>query len=129
LQACQLHTNYLLQRITPNGAQSITGSMQNQTLTNTQTRFLKSLAHSLKPVVRVGQHGLSEAVLAELSIALNHHELVKVKVAADDKAARDAMLDQMLKKSDAVLVQRIGNMVVLYKQNKDKPVIDLKIAG
>ena len=103
--------------------------MQNQTLTNTQTRFLKSLAHSLKPVVRVGQHGLSEAVLAELSIALNHHELVKVKVAADDKAARDAMLDQMLKKSDAVLVQRIGNMVVLYKQNKDKPVIDLKIAG
>lgn len=102
--------------------------MKKEQLTNKQTRFLKSLAHSLKPVVRVGQHGFSDAVLAELNIALDHHELVKVKIAADDREARHTLLEQMCEQSSALLIQRIGSIAVLFKQNPENPVIDLKQA-
>ena len=49
-------------------------------LTTKQKQYLKGLAHNLKPVVMLGQHGLTEGVLAEIDAALNHHELIKVKV-------------------------------------------------
>lgn len=54
-------------------------------LNNKQKQYLKGLAHSLKPVVLLGQHGLTEGVLAEIDLALNHHELIKVKVASEDR--------------------------------------------
>jgi len=94
-------------------------------LNKNQIKFLKSRAHALKPVVRVGQHGLTDAVYQELELALDHHELVKVKVAADDREARETMLLEMSKKVRAQIVQSIGGMVVLYRQNAQKPVIDL----
>ena len=96
---------------------------------NKQVKFLKSLAHGLDPVVRVGQHGLSEGVLKELEIALDHHELVKVKVAADDREAREAMLQKMRTKTGAQIVQQIGGVAVLFRQNEKKPTIDLKQAN
>lgn len=107
----------------------ITLRMTNPELTNKQIKFLKAQAHSLSPVVRVGQHGLSEAVLKELEIALDHHELVKIKVAADDREAREVMLLSMSKRTKSHVVQRIGGMVVLFRQNVKKPVIDLKLAN
>jgi len=82
-------------------------------------KALRQRAHALKPVVRLGQHGLSEAVLAELEIALAHHELVKVKLAAEDDAARGAQLQGMLDGTRSTLVQRIGHTATLYRQ---KPV-------
>jgi len=102
--------------------------MSQSELSNKQVKFLKARAHSLKPVVRVGQHGLTEAVFKELEIALDHHELVKLKVAADDRDARETMLAALSGKTRAQIVQRIGSMVVLYRQNRDKPVIDLSNA-
>jgi len=90
-----------------------------------QIKFLKAQAHGLKPVVRVGQHGLTDAVFKELDIALDHHELVKIKVAADDRDARETMLRSLSGKAKAQIVQSIGNVVVLYRQNAKKPVIDL----
>jgi len=102
--------------------------MTSKSLTNKEVKFLKAKAHALKPVVRVGQHGLTDAVLAELKIALDHHELIKVKMAADDRDAKEAMLQKLRDKSHAEVVQQIGNMVVLFKQNDEKPVIDLKQA-
>jgi len=98
-------------------------------LTSKQIKFLKTRAHELKPVVRVGQHGLSEAVIKELEIALNHHELVKIKVAADDREARETMLLSMSKRTKSQVVQRIGSIVVLFRQNEKKPVIDLSLAN
>jgi len=92
-------------------------------LSNQQRKFLKSKAHALKPVVRVGQHGLSDAVFKELDIALDHHELVKVKVAADDRDARQTMLEELQAKSGSEIIQSIGSMVVLYRQNSKDPVI------
>ena len=54
-------------------------------LSNKQKQFLKGLAHPLKPVVQLGGNGLTEGVLAEIDNALNHHELIKVKVPSDDR--------------------------------------------
>ena len=98
-------------------------------LSKKQVKFLKARAHGLKPVVRVGQHGLSEAVYKELDIALDHHELVKIKVAAEDRDARETMLLTLSDKARAQIVQRIGGMVVLYRQNTKNPVIDLSQAS
>ncbi len=99
--------------------------MNKKLLSNKQLKTLKSMAHGLSPVVRVGQHGLSTGVYSELDIALDHHELIKIKVAADDREARLQMLEQLAKKSGATIVQSIGSVAVLYRQNPDKQVISI----
>ncbi len=103
--------------------------MAKSDLNKKQIRFLKAQAHALNPVVRVGQHGLTEAVFKELEIALDHHELVKIKVAADDREAREVLLSEISSKSRAVIVQTIGGVAVLFRQNSAKPVIDLSNAS
>ena len=95
--------------------------MHKTELNKKQIKYLKAQAHSLKPVVRVGQHGLSDAVYKELEIALDHHELVKIKIAAEDRDTREKMLLALSDKARAQIVQRIGGMVVLYRQNHKKP--------
>jgi RNA-binding protein YhbY len=52
---------------------------------SSQKRYLRGLAHSLKPVIMVGNKGVSDALFAEFSIALDNHELIKVKLAGDDR--------------------------------------------
>lgn len=94
-------------------------------LSPSQVRHLRGLAHALKPVVQMGAKGLSDALLAELEIALNDHELVKVKLAAEDREARDALLPALVERSGAALVQRIGNVAVLYRARSEKPGIVL----
>ena len=89
-------------------------------LSETQKRHLKKLAHSLKPVVMVGQHGVSEGVLAETDIALRDHELIKMRVSAGDRDERDDMIARIVAHSGAELVQRIGNVAILFRANPDK---------
>ena len=89
-------------------------------LEDKQKRFLKSRAHALKPVVMVGQNGISDTVLEELERALDHHELVKVKVNAGDRDLRDEMVERMRASTKAELVQRIGNVAVYYRHNPKK---------
>jgi RNA-binding protein len=89
-------------------------------LSEPQKRHLKKLAHTLKPVVMVGQSGVSESVLAEIEIALDHHELIKVKVSVGDRDIRDEMIGQILESSGAQLPQRIGNIAVLFRSNPKK---------
>ena len=62
----------------------------------------------------------AEALVVEVDGALEHHELIKVKVAADDREARDAMIADLVERTDATLVQRIGHTAVLYRPSKDK---------
>ena len=93
-------------------------------LSNNQLRHLKSLAHHLKPVVRVGQHGVRESVLEELSGALDTHELVKVKIAAE-KAERIAIIQKLVDSTGAEQVQHIGQMAVLFRRNPKKPKVVL----
>jgi RNA-binding protein len=94
-------------------------------LTASQKRHLRSLAHALKPVILVGGKGVSEAVLAELDLALERHELLKVKVAAEDRDERDAWIEQLAERAEAALVQRVGHVATLYRASREKPEIVL----
>ncbi|QNP40053.1 ribosome assembly RNA-binding protein YhbY [Lysobacter solisilvae (ex Woo and Kim 2022)] len=89
-------------------------------LTAAQTRFLRGQAHDLRAMLQVGGKGVTEALVAEIDLALEHHELIKVKVAAEDRDARDAMIEQIAERLGAALVQRIGHTAVLYRASKDK---------
>jgi len=88
-------------------------------LKNNQIKFLRGKGQQLKPVVRIGQAGLSKAVMDELESALEHHELLKVKIAAADREARDLIVEKICRDSGASLVQRIGNMALLYRPAKE----------
>lgn len=94
-------------------------------LTKNQIKFLRGLCHSLNPVVMIGQKGLTDEVLSELEIALNHHELVKIKIAIDDREARKALVNSICEQSQSESIQVIGKTVSVYRQNKEKPVIAL----
>jgi RNA-binding protein len=89
-------------------------------LTNAQTRFLRGHAHELKAMLQVGGKGITDALVAEVSFALEQHELIKIKVAATDRDVRNAMIDELVKRADAALVQRIGHTAILYKPSADK---------
>ena len=94
-------------------------------LSNAQKRYLRGLAHDLKPVVMVGAKGVGDSLLAELDQALDLHELIKVRVSAEDREERDALIESLLGPSDAALVARIGHVAVLYRRSKDKPLVIL----
>lgn len=93
-------------------------------LNEKQKRHLRGLLHQIKPVVIIGGAGLTENVMLEIENALAHHELVKLKVNADDKAARQAMIEQICKKTKSELVQTIGHTASFYRP-ADEPVISL----
>ena len=80
---------------------------------------LKTQAHSLKPVIIVGQSGLTESVLTELEITLDTHELIKIKIRAE-KNERNQIRDQIITKSEAELIQTIGQIIVIYRKNLEK---------
>jgi RNA-binding protein len=85
------------------------------TLSEKQLRFLRGKAHALKPVVMLGQKGLTENVLAETVQALKDHELIKVRVRTGDRKQREAWLAQLVSQSACTLVTRIGHVAVLYR--------------
>lgn len=91
-------------------------------LSNKQKQHLKGLAHSLKPVVLLGQNGLTEGVLAEIENALNHHELIKVKVATTDREVKQLIIDAIVRETEALNVTKIGHIVVLFRQSEDKKI-------
>nr|WP_314740158.1 ribosome assembly RNA-binding protein YhbY [uncultured Haemophilus sp.] len=92
------------------------------TLTTKQRQFLKGLAHHLSPVVMLGGNGLTEGVLAEIDNALNHHELIKVKIAGADREVKQLIIDAIVRETKAVNVQTIGHILVLYRQSDDKKI-------
>ncbi len=86
----------------------------------TSKKYLKARAHTLKPAVMIGQAGLTDAVLAEIDIALDSHELIKIKIRAD-KDERIAMGNAICDKTGAILVQFIGQIAIIYKVKPQKP--------
>lgn len=89
-------------------------------ITDHQRRWLKKQAHHLKPIVQLGAAGLSDPVLAEIDLALNHHELVKVKVPGGDHDQRDAVVTAIAERANADLVQRIGNTACYFRANPER---------
>ncbi|UXI69719.1 ribosome assembly RNA-binding protein YhbY [Tahibacter amnicola] len=95
------------------------------TLTNSQRRYLRGLAHDLKPVILVGAKGISDALVQEFGLALDHHELVKVRIPAEDREDFAAMVVRLAEASGAETVQTIGRTAVYFRRNKDEPKIAL----
>lgn len=96
-----------------------------QTLTNPQKRHLKTLAHHHKPVVIIGDNGITAAVTHEILLALDHHELIKIRVNAANRAMRETMVSDLCATTDATLVQRVGHIATLFRRNPDAPRIEL----
>ena len=94
-------------------------------LTERQRRTLRGLGHQLHPVVRIGDKGLSDAVLAELEQALTFHELIKVSVRAGDRKGRDEIIGGLCERTGATLVQRIGNVALVFRRNPEAPKVVL----
>ena len=90
---------------------------------NKHIRYLKTLCHSLSPVVRIGQKGVTDAVHAELEIAIAHHELIKIKVSGERDERRKIIAD-LAERSDSHVIQQVGQVAVLFRRNHEKPVIE-----
>lgn len=93
-------------------------------LSKPQNRYLRGLCHNLSPVVMVADKGLTENVMAEIELALEHHELIKIKLRGD-KGQRQTWLQTLDKQCHAELVQQIGQVACLYRKNTKKPRIAL----
>ena len=90
-------------------------------LSERQRKYLRGLGHPLNPVLLVGQHGMTPAVIAEAKRALHDHELIKVKFRGAERAARDTGLAELATATESVLVQRIGHTALYYKRRNDGP--------
>lgn len=89
-------------------------------LTKTQIRFLKSEAHHLHPIVMLGANGLTDAVQKEINLALDSHELIKVKLGQLPDEEQDEMIQEICLTQQAEFVQKIGHIAVIYRPNPDK---------
>ncbi len=85
------------------------------TLTARQRQYLRSEAHHLKPVVLLGQHGLTDAVLAEIDQALEIHELIKVRIPGVDREDKREITEAITESTGATLVQTVGHVAVLFR--------------
>jgi RNA-binding protein len=84
-------------------------------LTPAERKAHRAAAHHLHPVVAIGGDGLTAAVLKEADAALKAHGLIKVRVFADERAARDEMLGRLADELSAAPVQHIGKLLVLWR--------------
>ena len=90
-----------------------------QKLTPVERSALRAEAHALKPVVIIGEAGLTPSVMKEIAASLDSHGLIKVRVAGDDRDARVAMYAQICEELKAHPVQQIGKLLVVYRPKVD----------
>lgn len=81
---------------------------------------LKSKAHALKPVVLLGAKGLTTAVVEEIDVALQAHELIKIKLNGVERDERRLVAESICEQLSAELIQLIGAVIVIYKKNISK---------
>lgn len=91
-------------------------------LNKKQIQHLKGAAHALKPVVLLGNNGLTEAVVAEIDYALNHHELIKIKIPTDDKETKALIVEAICRETKSIQVQVIGKTLVIYRESAEKKI-------
>ena len=89
------------------------------TLTPRERAHLKGRAHALEPSVQIGHGGLTDAVVGEIDRALQAHELIKVRAAAEDREGRAALIDAICAKTDATRVQQVGKVFVLWRPRRE----------
>lgn len=91
-------------------------------LTVKQRQYLKGLAHGLQPVVMIGNNGLTPAVIKEIQLNINAHELIKIKILGDDREVREALIPQILAETESQFVQHIGKQIVLFKSSEKQKI-------
>ncbi|MBY0572243.1 MAG: YhbY family RNA-binding protein [Undibacterium sp.] len=84
-------------------------------LTPAERSELRAEAHALKPIVIIGEAGLTPSVMKEIGNSLDSHGLIKVRVFGDDREARIAMYEQICTEQNAAPVQHIGKLLVVYR--------------
>jgi RNA-binding protein len=89
------------------------------TITSKQSRYLRGLAHKLKPVVMVGNAGVTDNIIQEIDNSLSHHELIKVRIAGMDRENRSASVVDLCKKTNSELVNTVGHIAILFRASKD----------
>lgn len=92
---------------------------QPEKLTINQKKYLRGIAHGLNPMIIIGANGVTESLMAELESTLSHHEILKIKMASADREDRKTIVDYIVKETGALLVQTIGKICVIYRQNED----------
>jgi RNA-binding protein len=92
-----------------------------------QISYLRSLAHNLNPVVMISNKGLSEAVLKEINLNLDAHELIKIKVSGDDRDLRAQLLLDICSQTNSTAVHHIGKQLVVYRKSASKPKIVIPV--
>ncbi len=93
--------------------------MRVKNVTAEQRRALRAKAHHLRPVVAVGTHGLTPAVLREIDVALKAHELIKIRVFSDVRSERDALLATICGELECAPVQHLGKLLIVWRHNPD----------
>lgn len=86
-------------------------------LTSGQRRYLKALAHPLKPIVQIGKEGISTGLVEMTSRELNHHELIKIKLGDNAFLEKKTAAKELATATDSALVQLIGKTIVLFRAN------------
>lgn len=89
-------------------------------LTSAERRTLKQEAHHLKPVVMIGHHGLTEAVIRETETALQAHELIKIRITGDEREVREQIATTLTERLNAQLIAHIGKLLILWRKKLDK---------
>jgi len=87
-------------------------------LSNEQKKRYRSIGHGLSPIVTIAGNGISENVVAEIDRALNDHELIKIKLALEDKDSRKEAVAKISQKMNATVVQEIGKVVLFLRPAK-----------
>lgn len=94
-------------------------------LNGKQKRQLRSLGHHLEVVVQVGSNGVTDGVIGACAQALEDHELIKVKIAEEDREGRAEAIEALASGTGAEVAQTLGRTVLLFKKRKKKSQIDL----
>lgn len=87
-------------------------------MSSARRRELKAQAHALQPVLQTGANGVTDAVIAEAEIAIEHHELIKLRLAGADRQQRSEMAACLAEKLHAEIVGQIGMVVILYRESR-----------
>lgn len=96
-------------------------------LTSKQRAFIKKKAHDLEPLVRVGKDGVTENLIQSILEAIDSREMLKVKILQNCEKEKEEVLEELSARTEFEVVGLIGRTIILYKENKDKPVISMEV--
>ena len=94
-------------------------------LSERQKKYLRGLGHRLKPVILIGAGGLTKSVIKEFESTIDRHELVKVRTRVGNREKRNIVIDTLCDIVGCILIQRVGNVALIYRPNQDTPIISL----